>query len=347
MRAMVLTAPWEFRMRERPEPGGDGAVVLDVEYVGLCGTDLHIAEGHHPRAAFPLVLGHEIVGRVPDGADSAYAGRHVVVNPLLPCGTCVACRRRRYHVCARLRLIGIDRDGGLGSRLAVTDDRLHAVPAGLAPRDAALAEPLAVAVHALRRSAVRLGDTVAVVGAGPVGLLTALAARHAGAGRVFVAEPAPARRAVAAALGFALLDAAEPVAELADLTAGDLADVAFDAAAHPAVSAMLTSLVVPGGQVVVVGSYGAPAPVDLQALMFRGLSMVGVRVYRPEDVDAALALLASGAIDTGPLVTDVVPLERAGEALAQLRAGTQVKVLVAGQPGEEPVGESPGPGGVA
>jgi threonine dehydrogenase-like Zn-dependent dehydrogenase len=120
----------------------------------------------------------------------------------------------------------------------------------------------------------------------------------------------------------------EPAAQLADLTGGDLADVAFDAAAHPSVAPMLTGLVAPGGQIVVVGAYTAPAPVDLQALMFRGISMVGVRVYRPEDIDAALAMLAAGAIDTGRLVTAVVPLERAGEAFAQLRAGTQIKVLV-------------------
>ncbi|NJC73410.1 alcohol dehydrogenase catalytic domain-containing protein [Planosporangium thailandense] len=328
MDAMVATAPWEFRMQDRPAPAGDGGTTLDVRYVGLCGTDLHIVHGEHPRATYPLVLGHEIVGAVPADADSAYAGRHVVVNPLLPCGTCAACRRRRFHVCARLRLIGIDRDGGLAARLTVPDARLHPVPAGLAARDAALAEPLAVAVHAVRRSALRLGDTVVVVGAGPVGLLTALAARHAGAAHVYVAEPVPARRAVASALGFALLDAADPAAGLADLTGGDLADVAFDAAAHPSVAATLTGLVVPGGQVVIVGSYGAPAPVDLQALMFRGLSVVGVRVYRPEDIDAALAMLAAGVIDTDQLVTAVVPLERVGEAFAQLRDGTQVKVLV-------------------
>jgi (R,R)-butanediol dehydrogenase/meso-butanediol dehydrogenase/diacetyl reductase len=325
---MVATAPWQFRMQDRTDPVGDGEVAVDVGYVGLCGTDLHIVQGEHPRATYPLVLGHEIVGRVPRDADSAHAGRHVVVNPLVACGTCAACRRRRAEVCARLRLIGIDLDGGLAARLAVTDGRLHPVPSGLAPRDAALAEPLAVAVHAVRRSALRLGDTVVVVGAGPVGLLTALAARHSGAGRVYVAESAPARRAVAAALGFDLLDPVDPAAELADLTGGGLADVAFDAAARPSVAAMLTALVVPGGQVVIVGSYGAPAPVDLQALMFRGLSMIGVRVYRPEDIDVALAMLAAGAIDTDRLVTAVVPLERVGEAFDQLRAGTQMKVLV-------------------
>lgn len=325
---MVTTSPWEFRLQDRPDPAGDGQVLLDVAYVGLCGTDLHIAQGEHPRAAFPLILGHEIVGRVEAGAESDHAGRHVVVNPLLPCGACAACRRRRSEVCARLRLIGIDQDGGLATRLAVPAARLHLVPAGLGPRDAALAEPLAVAVHAVRRSVLRLGDAVAVVGAGPVGLLTALAARQAGAGRVFVAEPSPTRRAVAAGLGFTLLDPEDPAAELADLTGGCLADVAFDAAAHPSVAATLTRLVVPGGQVVIVGSYAAPAPVDLQALMFRGLSMVGVRVYRPEDIDAAIALLAAGVIDTERLVTAVVPLERVGEAFAQLRDGTQVKVLV-------------------
>jgi (R,R)-butanediol dehydrogenase / meso-butanediol dehydrogenase / diacetyl reductase len=329
MRALVAVAPGEVRLEERPDPTGDG-LPLDVSYVGLCGTDLHIMQGDHPRAQFPLVLGHEIVGRVAPAAGRALAGRLAVVNPLLPCGQCAACRRRRSWVCAHLRLIGIDEDGGLASRIAVSPPRLHLVPDGVEPRVAALAEPLAVAIHAVRESALGLGETAVVVGAGPVGLMTALAARRAGAGRVFVAEPAPRRRKVAEALGLALLDPADPVASLTEQTQGALADVAFDAAAHPAVAPMLTSLVVPGGQIVIVGAYGGEAAIDLQAVMFRGLTMLGVRVYRPEDIDAAVAMLAAGAIDPEKIITSVVPMDRVGAAFAQLKDGTQVKVLVEG-----------------
>lgn len=329
MRALVATAPGEFELEERPAPTGEG-LPLDVCYVGLCGTDLHIVRGEHPRARFPLVLGHEIVGRIAPSAGRALGGRLAVVDPLLPCGQCAACRRRRSWVCSRLRLIGIDEDGGLASRITVLPSRLHLVPDGVEPRVAALAEPLAVAVHAVRESALRLQGTVVVVGAGPVGLLTALAARHAGAGRVFVAEPAPQRRAVAEALGLELLDPADPVESLASQTRGGLADVAFDAAAHPAVAPMLTSLVVPGGQVVIVGAYRGAAPVDLQAVMFRGLTVVGVRVYRPEDIDAAIAMLAAGVVDADRIITSVVPPDRIDAAFAQLEDGTQVKVLVEG-----------------
>lgn len=332
MRALVATGPGEVRLEERPDPTGDG-LPLDVSYVGLCGTDLHIMQGEHPRAQFPLVLGHEIVGRVAPAAGRALAGRLAVVNPLLPCGQCAACRRRRGWVCAHLRLVGIDEDGGLVSRINVRPSKLHLVPDGVEPRVAALAEPLAVAVHAVRESALRLGETVVVVGAGPVGLLTALAARHAGAARVFVAERAPQRRKVAEALGLELLDAADPVESLAEQTRGALADVAFDAAAHPVVAPMLTSLLVPGGQFVIVGAYRGTAPVDLQAVMFRGLSMVGVRVYRPEDIDAAIAMLAAGAVDADSIITSVVPLDRVGAAFEQLKDGTQVKVLVEGAAG--------------
>ncbi len=324
--ALVLTGVDRFALedREPEEPTGD-EVAVDVGWVGLCGTDLHIVEGSHPRARFPLVLGHELVGRALAGP---LAGRKVVVDPLIACGTCAACRLGERHVCADLRLVGIDRDGGLSGRVVVDPDRLHPVPDGLDPVVAALAEPLAVAVHATGRAGVGAGDTVAIMGAGPIGLLVAFASRRAGAATILIGEPATARRTFAASVGFDTLDPADPLGDLERRTSGGLADVAFDAAAVPAVAALLPRLVRPAGRIGLVGTYGRPVELDLQAVLFRELTLLGNRVYRPRDIDAALGMLAADPAAFRPLVSDVVDLGGAPGAFARLRAGEGVKYLV-------------------
>ncbi len=325
--AIVLVAPERFALEHRApvEPTGD-LIAVDVTHVGLCGTDLHIVEGVHPRARFPLVLGHEIVGRARGGA---LDGQLVVIDPLIACGMCVACRLGERHVCAELRLMGIDRDGGLSGRVVVPAERLHPVPVGVEAELAALGEPLAVAVHAVRRAMVSPGMTVAIIGAGPIGLLLAFAARHAGAARILISEPSAGRLAFAAALGFETLDPAGPVEDLAARTDGALADVVFDAAGAPAVAAILPRLVRPAGRISLVGVYGSPVALDLQAVVFRELCVIGNRVYTPADIDAALALLAT---DEGSglrqLISAVVPLAETAAAFERLRAGDGIKILV-------------------
>ena len=186
----------------------------------------------------------------------------------------------------------------------------------------AFAEPLAVAVRAVRRSGLVLGQEVAVAGAGPIGLAVAACARLAGAGRVLVAEPVPGRRRLAADLGF----------ETTGALAGDAAEVVFDAAAHPAVAAGLAGAVAVGGRVVLVGVYGAPAPLDLQALTFKEVTVIGTRVYSRDDLRVATAMVADGRFDPSPLITRSVPLTGAASAVDDLRAGRGVKLLVEGAP---------------
>jgi (R,R)-butanediol dehydrogenase / meso-butanediol dehydrogenase / diacetyl reductase len=304
---------------ERPA-AGDGWVIVDVAYAGICGTDLHICAGEHPRAEAPLVLGHEIVG--------TQDGRPVAVEPLLNCGHCGPCRTGRTHVCEQLRLIGIDVPGGAAQQVRVPVERLVPLPEGLDLHAAAFVEPLAVTVHAVRRSRLQLGDQVMVAGAGPIGLGVATCARLAGAGDVLVSEPAPERRRAAEALGFTVLDAGDPRADLLERTGGALADVVFDTAAHPAVAASLASWTTVNGRIVFVGTYGEPTAVDLQDVVFRELETVGCRVYTRGDFEAAVALLASGRFDPEPLITATLPLAEAPDALARLRSGDELKVLI-------------------
>jgi len=323
MRALVWEGGSQVAVAERPRPAaGDGTVLVDVAYCGLCGTDLHICAGEHPRARPGIVLGHEISGRLHAAAGGLAAGAKVVVDPLVSCGTCRPCRGGRPHTCANLRLLGIDLPGGAAEQVAVPADRVIPVSDAADLRLLAFAEPLAVAVRAVRRSGLVLGQEVAVAGAGPIGLAVAACARLAGAGRVLVAEPVPGRRRLAADLGF----------ETTGALAGDAAEVVFDAAAHPAVAAGLAGAVAVGGRVVLVGVYGAPAPLDLQALTFKEVTVIGTRVYSRDDLRVATAMVADGRFDPSPLITRSVPLTGAAAAVDDLRAGRGVKLLVEGAP---------------
>jgi 2-desacetyl-2-hydroxyethyl bacteriochlorophyllide A dehydrogenase len=300
-----------------PAPGW---ALVEPAYVGLCGTDLHICAGEHPRARPGLVIGHEIVGRLAAPCGELEAGTAVFVNPLLSCGTCLACRRGRSHVCERLGLIGIDANGGAAELLGAPADHLLALPAALDLRRAALVEPLAVAVRAVRRGGSVLGDRVHVVGAGPIGLLVAECARAAGAS-VTMSEPVARRAEAAANFGFQLEDVSAQ---------SHSADVVFDCTGHPSVAPTVLAWAAAGGTVVTVGMYPGVAGVNLQDLMFRELKLVGTRVYTRDDVNAAVALIADGAVDVERVITDILPLSEGGNAIAHLRAGAELKVLVKG-----------------
>jgi (R,R)-butanediol dehydrogenase / meso-butanediol dehydrogenase / diacetyl reductase len=329
MAAFVWRGGHDVGVEEVPRPAaGDGWAVVDVAYAGICGTDLHICAGEHPRAEAPLVLGHEFVGRLAQDAGDLAAGQPVAVEPLLNCGHCTPCRTGRSHVCEQLRLIGIDVPGGVAEQVRVPERRLIALPEDVALHPAAFVEPLAVTVHAVRRSRLRLGDTVMIAGAGPIGLGVALCARLAGAGEIFVSEPSPARRRIAEELGFTLLDSGDPRGDLLERTHGELAAVVFDAAAHPAVAAALASWTRVNGRIVFVGTYGKPTALDLQDIVFRELDTVGTRVYERADMETAVAMIATGRFDPSPLITGTVALADAPAALDRLRSGEDLKVLI-------------------
>jgi (R,R)-butanediol dehydrogenase/meso-butanediol dehydrogenase/diacetyl reductase len=337
MTAAVWQGIDQMTVREVPLPEvPPGWALVEVLYNGICGTDLAIVHGAHPRAETGLVPGHEIVGTVVRAAaDGPAEGATVVVEPLISCGRCRACRTGATHVCRDLQLYGIDAPGGLARYVALPPAVLHELPAGVDPRVGALVEPLAVAVHAVTTARVRAGDVVAVAGGGPIGVLTALVARHAGAARVVVSEPSPWRRAVLEDLGFVVVPPGEMLAGVvADLTDGEGADVTFDAAGHPAVAPELTEATRVLGTVVVVGVHKAPAPVDLRAVCFKELAVRGVRVYTRADVERAIELVASGDLGLERLPVQVFPLAEVSQAVAAAASGEDaLKVLVTPQPG--------------
>jgi (R,R)-butanediol dehydrogenase / meso-butanediol dehydrogenase / diacetyl reductase len=332
MKAAVWTATDRVEVTDLPMPEiPDGWALVKVAYNGICGTDLAILHGRHPRATAPLVMGHEISGWVERaGATGPAPGTLVVVEPLISCGHCRSCKNGLTHVCRTLGLYGIDSPGGMAQYVALPPQVLHAVPDGVDPRTATLAEPLAVAVHAVELSGLEPGCTVAVYGAGPIGILTALVARHAGAAAVVITEPSPWRREVAASLGFTVVPADSTMtATIGPLTDGEGADLTFDSAAHPSVAAELTAVTRVRGRIVVVGVYKQPAALDLQAVCFKEQTIVGIRVYTSRDVSRAIELIASGVLGLDRFPTKAFDL---GDVAAAFEAATSgqdcLKVLL-------------------
>ena len=330
MKCIVYEGTQQVVMAERAIPElNEGETLIKVAYAGICGSDMFIYQGTHPRAKAPLIVGHEFSGVVEKGHPTLPKGTPVTVYPLLSCGQCEPCRSGYPHVCNTLRLIGIDGDGGMAEYARVPSDKVVEIPAGLPLDLGACIEPLAVGVHAVRRSGYRPGDTAVVFGAGPIGLCVASCLDYFGAGRVIVVEANPYRLDVARQLGFTVIDAASEdiPAKIGEYTRGLNADFAFDCAAHPSVQTHIMNVVKVRGTVVVVGSYKKPPEVDLLKVEFKELTMVGIRVYEPRDFETAARILGSGRIDFRRMLTVVEP-ERAAQVFADLQAGTDaIKVL--------------------
>ncbi|WP_426300130.1 zinc-dependent alcohol dehydrogenase [Arthrobacter sp. R-11] len=332
MRAAVLRAPGEFatEWQQHPEPAATD-VLIRVSYTGICGSDFPIVKGLHPRASLPLVLGHEITGIVEHSGDGGPpAGTTVAVNPLLPCGDCGACRRGLRHVCRKLRLLGIDAPGSMTELMAVPAGNVIPFSGDVPAKEAALAEPLAVAVHAVRRARLLPGERALVFGAGPIGILVALAARHAGTSGVAVVEPSERRRQIVEALGLRAIAPEEvPVARE---NSDDAADVIFDCAGHHSVTPLLTEAAPVRGRIVIVAVHHGPAGVDLRELAFAEQEIIGVRVYEPDDFAEAVRLISSHALPLAEIPISEYPLEAVADAFTEATSGSgAVKVLVTSQ----------------
>ena len=330
IRAVLWTGVGQLRLEKRlPIPCPDGWVLVRPDRVGLCGTDMSILNGRHSRAQAPLVMGHEITGTIENhSAGAPSPGTRVVVNPTLPCGTCWPCLHQLRHTCRQLKLIGIDVDGALSELVAVPASSVFAVQPRVAADQAVLAEPLAVAVHAIDRAEVSEPATVLVVGAGPIGVLIGLVAADRGC-RVLVSEPRDTRRQLSERLGFRAIP---PDAGLMDgvgsATDGVMSDVVFDCAAQPQVASELSAVARVRGTIVLAGLYAAPAPVDLHALTFAEQRLLGSRVYTDADFRQAVSMIEFDTLHLSRLPTQTYGLEEVGDAFAAASQGDILKAMV-------------------
>lgn len=324
------------------QPPGPGEVRIRVAYVGLCGTDLHIVHGNmDARVQTPLVFGHEMSGvidAVGEGVQDWSVGDAVTVMPLDWDGSCPACKAGHEHICQNLNFIGIDSPGALQGLWNVPASTLVALPAGLALDRAALVEPVAVAVHDVRRAELAPGDKAVVIGGGPIGVLIATVARHFGA-EITVVELDAGRRALVEELGFQTLDpsATDQVAWVNDWTGGAGADVVFEVSGAAAAVLGATDLAKVRGTIVVVAIHPKPREIDLQRVFWRELRILGARVYQRTDFEKAVELIADGVIRSERLITRTVPLAEIQSAFEDLERGLAMKILVDVQTAQEAV----------
>lgn len=301
-----------------PSPSFENWIPIDVAYVGICGTDLHLSDGHHSRALPGIVLGHEFSGRLASEHNGHEAGTPVFVNTMIHCGDCDSCSAGRVNICKNLRAIGIDYPGAMTSKVFVPIENIYILPVEYSLQRAAIIEPAAVAVRALRRGGVTKGSKVHVFGAGPIGCLVALLSLEAGASNVTLSEPSTTRKALASKLGLKVSNDHKMAA-----------DVVFNATSGDAVSEIMVEAIRPGGSVVVVGSYSkGNHPVDLMGVMFTEATIIGSRIYEKEDILAAISLLGQAFSQIESIITDIVPLNQAVPAFDKLRDGTSLKILL-------------------
>lgn len=326
MRAVQLQAVGQIGLVKRPAPRpAPDEVLVRVLAAGICGTDRHLFKGEFPCAP-PVILGHEFCGEVVAAGDgvSLPLGLRIACDPNIACGTCDQCLRGRVNLCARNIAIGIHRDGGFAEMAVIPAHRAIPVP-DLNPHHAAFAEPLACTLHGLDIGAPRPGEKVVVLGGGVIGLLAVQLARNAGA-EVILATRHPAKRALALSLG-ARLTAATEAEALRLVPQG--ADLVLECAGVAETVEMAPRLTRAGGRVVVLGVLprGDKVRIEPFDLLFREIQLLHSFI-NPFTQGRAAAMLRSGQIDVGPLISRVIPLSEAPKAIAEPALPGEVKVLV-------------------
>ena len=333
MRASSYGGAGRFTTVDAPMPkAGAAEALLRVRRVGICGTDLHIFQGHlDHRVPKGGVIGHETFAEVVEApAEGGFKrGDRVVVDPVVSCGSCRACRIGAYYLCQHLKVRGVDVTGGMQEYWTVPVAQMLRVPDALSDDQAAVVEPLAVATHDVDRAGVKRGDRVLVLGGGPIGTLIALVARERGAA-VAVAEINPYRLDILESYGLTTVGPdIDPHRFVQAWTNDDGVDVAFEVTGNPAAVRLVTDVVRVWGTVSIVAIHAEPMPVNLYRMFERELTLQGARLYSRRDWEEAIRLAASGAVSLAPLVSRTIPLDGLQEGMQQALAGGPVmKILV-------------------
>ncbi|WP_455381617.1 zinc-binding dehydrogenase [Salinispira pacifica] len=343
MKAMRIHAPMQFGVEEVPDPApGKGDLLLSVEACGLCGSDLRTLRSGHGKVTFPWTLGHEVCGTVEEsgpGYDGPWKiGDRLSVGPLAYNPADPFCVEGRHELSEGVREIGQAWPGGLAEKLvipaaAVELGNILATPAGLDPVFATAAEPASSVIHAQERARVSLGDTVLIMGAGPIGCLHAAVARARGAHRIIITDLVAERLALAESFEpDAVVDSSreELASAVSRLTSGRMPEVIITAAPAPAAQISSVELARRGGRVVFFGGlpHGNSTPgIDTNLIHYKNLDVIGISIFAPRHFRLALAMIESGRIPIDKLVTHTLPLARFNEGAQLALDGKALKVV--------------------
>lgn len=334
MKAAQFKKPHDLEVVERPLRALRGdEVLVEIAACGVCGTDIHIFAGEaHARP--PVILGHELAGSIIEAGNQVRdlrAGDHVAVDPNIACGGCYYCRRGQVNFCENLRALGVDIDGGFAEFAITPAKQCYKLPEDFPLEFGAFAEPLSCCLRGIERAAIQPGQSVAIVGAGNIGLLMLQLARLAGAGMIFVLDPLEPKREIAKQLGVDFVLGASPpeaIQEIAERTHGGC-DIVIECVGKAEAAELALALTKRGSRVVLFG-LAAPeayARLYLQTAFLKELDILS-SILNPFTFHRAVDLLALGKINLAPLSLNRFTLEKIGEALESTRKSLAVKTLV-------------------
>ena len=307
---------------------GRGEVLIKVAYAGICGSDLHIFRKGMFVTSIPETMGHEFCGVVEEvGADvrGFHPGDHVVGDPRVSCGKCRWCRQGSYNLCPDLGFIGEVSPGCFAEYIVLHPRKLLKVPPGVDLRRAALVEPLAVALHIAQKGGLSQKDTIGIMGAGPVGLLTVIVAKEIGVEQVTVIDLSPTRLELAQKVG------ADRVLTALPENSPEPVDVVIEAVGKEVTLAGALRWLKPGGRLVMAGLYEEKVQLDPNEVVNKELVVTGINAYETGDLKKAIEFTASGQVDVAPVVSHVLPLEKVSEGFFMLTSTnkTACKILLA------------------
>lgn len=337
MLQQVMTEPGKIEFREIPIPEiKDDEVLIKMTHIGICGSDIHVFHGEHPFTSYPVTQGHEVSGEIISvGKDVAdfKPGQKVTIQPQVTCGKCHPCRHGKYNLCEELKVMGFQTTG-MASQFFVTDAaRVIALPENVSPVEGAMIEPLAVAVHAIRRAGDVSGLKIVVLGAGPIGNLVAQTAKGLGAAEVMITDISDFRLKKAAECGIdhCVNTKSENLGEaIAKAYGADKADVIYDCAGNNVTMGQAIQYARKGSMIILVAVFASMASIDLAVANDHELDINSSMMYRREDYVTAIELVQSGKVKLQPLVSKSFPFRQFSDAYRYIEENREstMKVIV-------------------
>lgn len=333
----VMVAPHKIEFKEVPTPIPEqGQLLLKVQMIGICGSDIHVYHGKHPFTKYPVTQGHEVscsICGIGPGVEGFEIGEKVTVEPQIVCGECYPCQHGKYNICENLKVMGFQSTGLASEYFAVDAKKVTKLPNNMSFEQGAMIEPAAVAVHAAKRPGDVRGMNIAVLGAGPIGILVMQAAKALGARATLITDISDYRLEVAKKCGadYAINTANADFNEVLISAFGEeKADVIFDCAGNDITMGQAIAGARKGSTIILVAVYAGRANVDLAVLNDHELDLNTTMMYRHEDYVDAIDLVSQGKIALEPLMSKTYPFNKYLEAYQYIDANREkcMKVLI-------------------
>lgn len=338
MKAAVLKNWLDLELCDIPEPvPNENEALIKVKLAGVCGSDITVYRGKHMTATVPTVLSHEILGEIvtlPEGYAGPFrVGQRVLMNPIISCGECAACKAGLTHVCENLKLLGIHVDGGFAEYTKVNVEKLVALDEDIPDDVAILGEPFAVGYHVMQRSQIQPGDKIFISGGATVGLYIAIFARAWGAGRVIISEINEPRRKFVESMGIETINPTEVDAMdlMRDVTGGAGFDVVYDTSGAASCVLQMPDLCRCGGKMLSLGLSGDAYQFIIGKVSFKEITLIGNRLYSQDDFEKGVRFVEDNwrTLGLDRMVTDRLTLGEIDRALRMMLNGENIcKIII-------------------